>query len=104
MCYNLIIIFHVYSEYYLFLKGLFQIKQVKYNKQKLVAFNEFLNKILLVVCALWAILWIVASVKFVAMGQLYGLSLSFLFGSPALVWMYYRWTVYKKKSARALTE
>jgi len=80
------------------------LRQVKYNKKKLVAFNEFLNKILVVICALWAILWIVASVKFVAAGELIGLAPAFLFGSPALVWLYYRWTVYKKKSVRAITE
>jgi hypothetical protein len=93
-----------YSEYYLFLKGLFQIRQVKYNKQKLTAFNQFLNKILAVVCVVWVILWIGAGFKMVSTGGFVGLALPFLFGSPALVWLYYRWDVNKKKSARALTE
>lgn len=79
-------------------------KQVKYSKQKLVAFNEFLNKILAVVCVAWVLVIVVLSVKFVSTGDYFGLAPAFLLGSPAIFWLYYRHTVAKKKSARAIAE
>ena len=80
------------------------LKQLKYNKQKLVAFNELLSKVLSAVCVMWAVIWIVASAKFVSSGNFIGLAPAFLYGSPALVWLYYRYTVYKKKNVKALIQ
>jgi hypothetical protein len=80
------------------------LRQVKYNKQKLVDFNEFLNKILGVVCVGWVLVMVVMSVKFVSTGDYIALAPAFLLGSPALIWLYYRYTVNKKKTAKAITE
>ncbi|MBP1743282.1 MAG: hypothetical protein H6Q58_260 [Firmicutes bacterium] len=79
-------------------------RQVKYNKQKLVKFNELLSKVLTGACVFWALLWVFASVKFISTGDYIGLAPAFLFGSPAIVWMYYRYTVHKKKSTKAIAE
>ncbi len=79
-------------------------KQVKYNRQKLVDFNEFLNKILAVVCVGWVLVMVGLSVKFVAAGEYIALAPAFLLGSPAVLWLYYRHTVTKKKNASAIAE
>jgi hypothetical protein len=80
------------------------LKQVKYSKQKLVAFNEFLNKIMVVACVGWVLVWVVLSVKFVSTGDYIGLAPAFLYGSPAIIWLYYRYNVTKKKNAKAIAE
>ena len=79
-------------------------KQVKYNRQKLVDFNEFLNKILAVVCVGWVVIMVAISIKFVLTGDYMALAPAFLLGSPAIIWLYYRYTVYKKKNSSAIAE
>lgn len=54
--------------------------------------NEFLSKILDVLCVFWSIGWAAVGVKFMLDGNpIYTLSVVFLYGTPALLYLYYRY-------------
>lgn len=63
---------------------------------KVRAFNDFLSKILDFVCIFWAMLWIGAGVIWVSQGYTIALVNVFLYGSPAVVYLVYRYMHYYK--------
>lgn len=68
----------------------------KSSTKKVKAFNDLLSKILDVVCVFWSILWLVAGAVWVSQGQAIALVNVFLYGSPALVYLVYRYIHYYK--------
>ena len=67
----------------------------KSSTKKIKAFNDFLSKVLDVLCIFWAIGWTAVAIKFVIQhNPLITLSVPFLYGSPALVYLFFRYTHY----------
>ncbi len=61
------------------------------------AFNELLNKVLDVLCIAWFIGWFIAGVMFMVRGNpIVTLLVAILYGSPAPIWLIYRYTHYYK--------
>ncbi|MGE5628455.1 MAG: hypothetical protein ACM3X7_10125 [Solirubrobacterales bacterium] len=65
--------------------------------KKVKAFNDFLSKVLDVMCILWAIGWTAVGIKFMIQhNPIITLLVSFLYGSPALIYLFYRYTHFYK--------
>jgi len=69
---------------------------------KIKAFNELMSKVLSVCCMFWAIIWLVVGIMWFFQKQYYGLSLVFLYGSPAVVYLIYRFRKYKQNSLQKI--
>jgi hypothetical protein len=70
----------------------------KSNTNKIKAFNDLLSKVLSVVCIAWVILWVVTGVVWMKQGNFFALCTVFLFGSPALVYLAFRFKKNKDNS------
>ena len=74
----------------------------KSSTNKIKAFNELMSKVLSVCCVFWSVIWLVVGIMWFFQKQYYGLSLVFLYGSPAVVYLIYRYRKYKQNSLQRI--
>ena len=72
----------------------------KLSGNKIKAFNDLMSKVLSVVCLAWVILWVVTGAVWMHQGNFFALCTVFLFGSPAVIYLAFRYKKYKDNALK----